>query len=101
MRLKIICSGFAPVIKKARFIFHLLLYEKLGLWFFALFKSSKSFNLDDFFQKDIKFYKTYFIVSYLLVVYLHMDWKRYKSDFNKSFHGLGSARNVGTFYTEL
>jgi hypothetical protein len=39
MRLKITCPGFAPVIKEASFIFHLLLCEKLGLCFFVLFNS--------------------------------------------------------------
>ena len=83
MRLKITCSGFDLFIKVAIFIFHPVLYENLGLKFFDLCNSCKGINQDDFFQKYIKFYKTYFIVSYLFLVYLHMDRKRYKSDFNK------------------
>ena len=100
MWLKITCSGFALVIKEASFIFHLVLYEKLGLYFFDLFKSWKSINLDDFFQQDRKFYKKDYIVSYLLLVYLYMHWERYKRDFKKTFHGLESARNIGKFYTQ-
>jgi len=85
MRLKITCSGFALVNEEASFIFHLVVFEKLGLNFFDLCNFWKSIKLGDFFQMDIKCYKMYFIASYLLLMYLHMDWKRYKSDFNQIF----------------